>query len=1468
MWLFGRSKKKQRGRHSAEPSSAVPASSPAEPAAAATPASPTTPSLDADPSDHIIGTHVTGELPNALDMDVEVMTGEMPSTAELAGLAPITITELTREERIREALDRWRHTLSDLADGRGFLLDLRGGPVHLDLTHSHPQGLAHLFAAHGPTRLSSLVREPGSLADARRNARLLREIAQSYAEERGLTTCYLGIGEASWLPADGSEPVCAPVLLRATTLQLTGNAREDVALDLDAGVELNPVLLKALRDAGVVMDARALLDLTNSAHGFDPTPVLDALRSLGEPLNGFRVGHALVVGNLVDATGPMLEDFDVPADELAQSDLLAALAGDADARLALEDPVLDPTVVPGPDDRSPQAALDAPDEADIPIAIVDPDEAEALTALERDDCIVIETASGGSATASIVNLMSELAAKEKRVLVISQRASHLSDIADQARAAGLDELLLDLKPHPQLQRRTVESLLVSLSKANSFVPPTSTEEDPELAQARTTLRGHVEAMHRIQVPWGVSAHEAINALSDLLRARPAPRTQVRLQADIVHRIGEKPEYYRDLLERIIRSGALELSPDTTEWAGASVSTRTQADRALELVEDLHQELLPELVRCARETAAAAALKRPSSIQDVKEQIRALERVEAVSSRFSTAVFTSRIEDLIAATADKQWRERHGVRMGARERRTFRREAASYAKEPLGSQELFDALNQVRDVSVQWQKVAVAPKSRPIVPDALAQLKDLVARTQTHLDELAVLVANCPGGTDFGVRPLADVQQQIERLREDRDVLTNLPEQTTLLREAEFEGLTDLVTDLRERAVPAEQAPAELNLAWWSSVFEFIAAKEPTLSEYTGTTLSQIAERYRRMDGELAAAQRYRIRSIADQALVRTMKSFPDTSRAAIIELNNPRTTSVKDVVAKYQEIMFRARPLWLISPYMVPQLIPPGEHFDVVIVADGSRLPTAAAVPALTRARRAVVIGDAFEYAGEQPAVPEVVAEEEAELGLSNGLLLDDVRALAPIIRIRRDEHPATGGVRRFVSMLTRESRPDGGDEVAVPSPLEPDDDTLEFVPDARGAVTPHMDYVESTEAELRRVTEMVLFHARNTPERSLAVLTPTPEHARRLMDRIMATVGTMADVRSFFQPNLPEFFTVAPAVAASSVTRDEIIVSLGFGLTPHDRLLHSFGPLSGENGRKALVTMLTRARLRTVVVTGLRSSDFDANRLRSQGAQDLMNLLRFLESGCDPQLLEQPAEQTEAAGTTSAGTTSTGSTSTEPADPEPAHTEPADSGSFHARLPGVDALVTDLADRLWRRGYRVELDYGLSRERVEMALGHPGLPGRWLVAVETDGERYSSTPNQRERDRLRIERLEKAGWVVERVWSWALFIDPVGEADRVARTIERAHQRFLEALNEPNARAGGARHRLPKPKIPAGHPLSFYGAEDFDAVVAYISSDGQARLTEQLAADVREFLGFEQRSVLLDVSVSSAIRRYQETHG
>lgn len=1441
---------------------------------------------------------------------------------------------LSREDRVADALDRWAQQITGGVTAPSFLTQIRAGGTVLDLTHSHPSGLAQLLAGRGPTRLSSLVREVGALADARAHARTIREVAERHAEEVGLTTCHLGIGEAIWYPEDGSEPIHAPVLVRPVTLRLRGNAREDVDLEVDATADLNPVLLRALREAGVAVDARALLATTDGAHGFDPNPVLDAFRSLGQPLTGFRVLHALVVGNMMDAAGSVAEDLAEAREDWAASPLVAALAGDETARTEVQDAA--GTELPSvPEDEL--------------VAAVDPGHRAVLERVLAGGDLAVPTPPGTTSLDLVVDLAEELNARGKSVLIVSQRRRNLSQLVEIARRRGLEELVFDLSPDPSLQRNASASLLRSLRRAGSHGLGPDDAAPEELGTSRDILVGHVEAMHRIQEPWDASAHDAISALAALTRLHPAPRTSVRLPGSVAAQmVGEDRERYAEALREAAEVGVLSTGPEQTAWYGAPISSDTQASRAEELVDQLRDEILPQLRRAGARAGGELGLREPATLVQLGERLALLDRVQALLGTFQSAVFAAPLPDLVAATADKRWREERGVEMGFGARRRLKKEAAALQRPAALSPDLHRDLGEARDVLDEWRRHAAAAEgnpSRPSLPEDLEQIHRIAARSQKVLDELTVLLDGTPAGADLARTDLDELERRVEALAADRHDLETLPRRTELLRRLGFDGLGELVEDLRARRVPIDQVGAELELAWWRSVLELIAGAEPTISQYDGTSLSQVAERFRRLDSAYLADASARVHAAADETRVATMKLYPDTSRAAIAELARSSTVSIRDLAAKYEDILFAARPAWLASPYLVPQVIPRGRHFDVLIVADGGRLPTAAALPSVVRASQTVVVGDVLEYGGD--SVPS---------------LLDDMLRIAPHQEILRDPHPATEGLRGFA-----QRRALVGEVVAVPSPVAPEQDRLVTVENGRGPVTEGTEYVESTEAELRRVTDLVIEHARTRPERSLAVLTFTEEHARRLMERIMNTVSVIPALRDYFDPGAREVFTVLPAAQATSVLRDDIIVSIGFGKTPHGRLLHRFGPLSEESGRKALATVITRARGRTTVVSSLAVQDLDHARLRSDGARDLRALLWVLQGGhdvpvvphvaaltgsdeeiappapeapraapaapapdgsegavqegpggaaaepasptepalakelsdedldaaieaalarksagslqsADPetdgagtgQEAEQPAAESDGASRAAPGGAAgsdapAGAEAQTDAD-EPAAARPEPEAERAPRELETDALVQDLADRLRRLGLLVERDFGLSADRIELALGHPDMPGRLLLAVDTDGAHYVDTPSQRERDRLRAERLEAAGWATERVWSWALFIDPDGEAERIRRALDRALRLVQEeeSSDSPSG-VGTIRHRLPRPQIPAGHPLSFYSSDDFDAVVEYICSDGRARLEEHLATEVRSFLGFEQRSVLLDVSVSSAIRRYQE---
>ena len=75
------------------------------------------------------------------------------------------------------------------------------------------------------------------------------------------------LADIATAPAPLTHSVNAPVLLRPVRLAATNT---DTAITLDPSIEINPVLTRALRDAGSSADVEAIARASLSAEGFTP----------------------------------------------------------------------------------------------------------------------------------------------------------------------------------------------------------------------------------------------------------------------------------------------------------------------------------------------------------------------------------------------------------------------------------------------------------------------------------------------------------------------------------------------------------------------------------------------------------------------------------------------------------------------------------------------------------------------------------------------------------------------------------------------------------------------------------------------------------------------------------------------------------------------------------------------------------------------------------------------------------------------------------------------------------------------------------------------------------------------------------------------------------------------------------------------------------------------------------------------
>src|SRR5215469_14341842 len=229
---------------------------------------------------------------------------------------PSEVNDARRLELIAAAQRQWIDALTDLG-GRNTLLyykDRRAGT--LDLANADPDVLER-FEKTGSTRLTRLFRDADERADAIRRMQTIYRKARELAEERGINAGYLATGLARWDELF-LEPA-APVLLRALTITPTRARYDDFDLSLDDETEVNPVLLHKLASVfGAVVEKP------------EPDRIAGQLaRAAAQAeIPGFAILRRKVIGTFTYAKLPMVRDLEAAADLLADSDLVAAIAGD------------------------------------------------------------------------------------------------------------------------------------------------------------------------------------------------------------------------------------------------------------------------------------------------------------------------------------------------------------------------------------------------------------------------------------------------------------------------------------------------------------------------------------------------------------------------------------------------------------------------------------------------------------------------------------------------------------------------------------------------------------------------------------------------------------------------------------------------------------------------------------------------------------------------------------------------------------------------------------------------------------------------------------------------------------------------------------------------------------------------------------------------------------------------------------
>jgi very-short-patch-repair endonuclease len=1256
-------------------------------------------------------------------------------------------TDVRRLELVAAAQRQWTDALTDLG-GRNTLLyykDRRAGT--LDLATADPDAMER-FEKSGHARLTKLF--PGhenadARADAVRRMQAIYRKARELREERGIRAGYLATGMARWDELF-LEPA-APVLLRGLTISPTRARYDDFDLLLDDETEVNPVLLHKLATVfGASIDKP------------DPPRIAGQLAraAAAAEIPGFAISRRKVIGTFTYAKLPMVRDLAAAGDLLADSDLVAAIAGDAEAQRTVSTEIDPPSGTEPPADE--RNALSADPASDYSVLDADSSQRAAIDAVLAGRSLVIHGPPGTGKSQTIANLIAEMVARGRKVLFVAEKRAAIDAVLSRLTAVNLGDLVLDIHEGTRDRQRIAAGLGVTLDQAEHAGVPDTSALHRRLTDRYRRLRRHSAALHRAHEPWGLSPYQVQAAL---LGVPEAARVSARL-ADPARITPELVDDLRDELREFTRLGGFAMRPGSTPWFGAALPDREAARTAVDLAVSLSSRALPQL--SARLAAACQEVALPLP-QTHAERARVLGLFSLIHE---------------CGLPGKGMRERRALR------KQFRAEWEALCLAAPGG--------------------AAAP-GEPRLPEgypALARSWHECSRQIADLQALAPLagVAGDPDGVTAALAGEAETAWKLPRLHELARKFRSLGLSPVLDEVAQSSPggangvpprtprgasdgearISDAQSSSGETGLGSDPDPdiveAAFEWAWLRAVLDEIRVRDPGYGSEGGAALDEIAEEFRQRDVEHLAANRARVRGAWARQLRDAVDRHPLQARvirkqAALRRGHLP----LRRLLDQAGDVLYALKPCWAMSPLMVSQVLPLARAFDLVIFDEASQVVPADAIGSIIRAHQVVVAGDDRQLPPtsffRQTDAGEVADDDDFDdeaVSLSAGFesILDALRPLLPTCPLNwhyrsRDE--------RLVAFSN--DRIYGGALTTFPGVAR--DDCLRHVvvsADGRAAAPAGTDDGGSVSAEVDEVVRLILEHARVRPRESLGVIALGMRHAERIDAALRAALGNGgaaaggagADVEAFFAEDVPEPFFVKNLERVQGDERDAIILSVGYGKHPDGRMRYQWGPLLRDGGERRLNVAATRARQRLTVVSSFSSHDVDPGRLTKAGARMLADYLEYAGSG------GTPVAATGAGGR-------------------------------------ADAFGSDVAARLASVGISVVPQYGVGGYRVDFAAAHPDDPARMILAVEADGAAYRDSGSVRDRDRLRKEHLERLGWRVHRLWSTSWFADPDAELAKLRTAYEQAVASHEVASDDPPAREAEPATVAPAAAAPAPAP-------------------------------------------------------------
>lgn len=1144
--------------------------------------------------------------------------------------------------------ESWQRQLADIG-GTNPLLQFELSTLgHIDLFRAHPSGLAQLSTAKS-ANLSSLVREEMALSRAITATKKIKRKADRIEDNFGIPAAYVVAGLLRY------QDRGLPILLWRTHILRHGT---DFELRLSNLPEINPAVAEIVRKYRSDFRESDLLAICAGQSDLLPVGVMSLLAEyLAE--SGSELEKLLVLGNFVP---------DLVRLQLQPIDLSAGIAG----YLLQERPVgIQPAVTP--------------------LTLVQNADSSQVAVLEKagsGKSFAVQTLPGCGYLQTVVNLLANLTLDGKRTLVVAPRKQTLDELSERLSQAGLAGLSIR-------ESDSWGDAVAAISRNEKAVAGDLISARARSQQVAKEVSQYFKAISEADSELGISLMDCISKLAELAASSQPPTNSARVSQELLPKIKNVID---PLLAQAHEAGLFSFQPRSNPWFGARFANQAEIDKALAAARSLAGENWRVVSYQISKYLTDLDLAQSKNVEQWSEQLRLLLGIRYTLDRFLPSIFEHPLSELIAATAPR------GVSsdLSGSQRRRYKKLAKEFIRPGSSVPNLHQSLVAAKEQREAWERYnqTGAP---PTVPLGLA---DVQSKFESVVEVLQLLQQHLDPNPDLPLLtrlPLDELGKKLELLSTNTELLNRLEERRPISEKLASLGFSNFVREVSESAPTLEQVKREFELSYWQSALEAIVARSPELLEYSADKLALLELNFEQSGNELiqqgvistqhALAERWK------QAIARHPASA-DKLRAQL----RTRALSLKDGATAGSELWRVLASSVALSPYRIGQLAK-SESFDTLLILDAASTGVAELLPALSLAEQVIAFGDPVIATPENfETVARTASEKEPALRESAYELIANQFEVLSINRNWRTSGQVLG---KYLNQTFYSNQ-----LVLEPTPamLFGEHNFEHFEIKENATATSADGSAESLPAEVEQVVQLVLSHARWTPDESLLVVSASKLHADRIEERVAQEVAKQPELAEFFDAHGRERFE---SVSMSELTHrlaDRVIFSVGFGRNSEGRISGSLGDFNSPSASRWMVNQIVSARKRMTAVSCYTFEDF--------AGMSLPENQRWLKDLVAPSFLQETP------------------------DGKP------------------DPLMQDLAKRLEKLGIKVVLNFA---SRIGLAASF----GSQAVVVDADWSLVGESLD--ERLRLRPGLLRAMGWQYQRVHAFEIFARPQEVANRIA---------------------------------------------------------------------------------------------------